>query len=136
MSTAQFTRYALVRHQETRFERRFVPEIARGAKCLVRMERNQTILDPPEPGSAGAQAASGRATERKLMTFTFDKSYWSAGSREDSDYCSQQTLYDDLGKELLDHGFAGFNACIVACMSYAYLFASRRTHHGFRWTDW
>ncbi|EKM59534.1 uncharacterized protein PHACADRAFT_137422 [Phanerochaete carnosa HHB-10118-sp] len=89
-------------------------EIARGAKCLVRMEGNQTILDPPESGSAGAQAASGRATERKLMNFTFDKSYWSAGSRDDPDYCSQQTLYDDLGKELLDHGFAGFNACIVA----------------------
>ena len=90
-------------------------EIARGAKCLVRMEGNQTILEPPEPGSAGAQAASGRATERKAMNFTFDKSYWSAGPRDEPGYCSQQTLYDDLGKELLDHGFAGFNACILAC---------------------
>ncbi|KAH9894077.1 kinesin-domain-containing protein [Cubamyces lactineus] len=89
-------------------------EIARGAKCLVRMEGNQTILEAPEPGSAGAQAASGRATERKTMTFTFDKSYWSAGPRDDPKYCSQQTLYDDLGKELLDHSFAGFNACILA----------------------
>ncbi|KAL7281993.1 hypothetical protein ACG7TL_003460 [Trametes sanguinea] len=78
------------------------------------MEGNQTILDPPEAGSAGAQAASGRATERKTMTFTFDKSYWSAGPRDDPKYCSQQTLYDDLGKELLDHSFAGFNACILA----------------------
>lgn len=90
-------------------------EIARGAKCLVRMEGNQTILDPPEPGSQGAQAASGRATERKTMNFTFDKSYWSAGPRDEPGYCSQETLYDDLGKELLDHGFAGFNACILAC---------------------
>lgn len=111
MQTAQFTRCvaslpafstsgSLPRHTE----------IARGAKCLVRMEGNQTILDPPEAG--GAQA---RATERKLMTFTFDKSYWSAGARDEPNYCSQQTLYDDLGKELLDHGFAGFNACILAC---------------------
>ncbi|RPD62104.1 kinesin-domain-containing protein [Lentinus tigrinus ALCF2SS1-7] len=89
-------------------------EIQRGAKCLVRMEGNQTILEPPEPGSAGAQATSGRATERKPMNFTFDKSYWSAGPRDEPGYCSQQTLYDDLGKELLDHGFAGFNACILA----------------------
>ncbi|KAI0922064.1 hypothetical protein AcV5_000508 [Taiwanofungus camphoratus] len=89
-------------------------EIARGAKCLVRMEGNQTILEPPDPGSAGAQASSGRAAERKAMNFTFDKSYWSAGSRDEPNYCSQQTLYDDLGKELLDHGFAGFNACILA----------------------
>lgn len=51
------------------------------------------------------------------MSFSFDKSYWSAGSRDDPLYCSQQTLYDDLGKELLDHGFAGFNACILACQS-------------------
>ena len=90
-------------------------EVARGAKCLVRMEGNQTILEAPEPGSAGAQAASGRASERKMMNFTFDKSYWSAGPRDEPGYCSQQTLYDDLGKELLDHGFAGFNACILAC---------------------
>ncbi|KAI0092485.1 kinesin-domain-containing protein [Irpex rosettiformis] len=89
-------------------------EIARGAKCLVRMEGNQTILDPPEAGSQGAQAASGRTSEKKTMNFTFDKSYWSAGPRDEPGYCSQQTLYDDLGKELLDHGFAGFNACILA----------------------
>ncbi|KAI0346933.1 kinesin-domain-containing protein [Trametopsis cervina] len=89
-------------------------EIARGARSLVRMEGNQTILDPPEPGSSGAQAASGRTTEKKTMNFTFDKSYWSAGPRDEPGYCSQQTLYDDLGKELLDHGFAGFNACILA----------------------
>lgn len=51
------------------------------------------------------------------MAFSFDKSYWSAGPRDEPGYCSQQTLFDDLGKELLDHGFSGFNACIVACES-------------------
>ena len=74
------------------------------------MEGNQTFLDPPDE-----KDASGRATERKMMTFAFDKSYWSAGSRDDPNYCSQQTLYDDLGQELLEHGFAGFNACILTC---------------------
>ena len=72
------------------------------------------MIDPPEAGSA---QDSKRATERKTMTFSFDKSYWSAGSRDEPGYCSQQTLYSDLGKELLDHGFAGFNACILACES-------------------
>lgn len=100
------------------------------------MDGNQTILEPPEAGSAGAQAASGRASERKTMTFTFDKSYWSAGPRDEPGYCSQQTLYDDLGKELLDHGFAGFNACILACesmklTSYLRLYADIQA----RWTD-
>ena len=81
------------------------------------MEGNQTFLDPPEAGSAQAQASSGRATEKKTMSFGFDKSYWSAGDRDEPRYCSQQTLYNDLGKELLDHGFSGFNACILACAS-------------------
>jgi len=86
-------------------------ELARGAKPLIRMSGNQTFIDPPEAGSAHD---SKRATERKTMTFSFDKSYWSAGPRDEPGYCSQQTLYDDLGKELLDHGFSGFNACILA----------------------
>lgn len=76
------------------------------------MQGNQTILDPPDtPGQD-----KGRATERKSHVFTFDKSYWSAGPRDDPQYCSQETLYKDLGVELLEHGFSGFNACIVACM--------------------
>lgn len=87
-------------------------EIARGAKGLIRMQGNQTFLDPPD-----ITDNSGRATERKTMAFSFDKSYWSAGPRDEPQYCSQQTLYDDLGKELLEHGFAGFNACILTCMS-------------------
>ncbi|KAK7471223.1 hypothetical protein VKT23_002632 [Stygiomarasmius scandens] len=86
-------------------------ELARGAKPLIRMQGNQTFLDPPE---AGSSQDAKRATERKTMAFSFDKSYWSAGPRDEPGYCSQQTLYDDLGKELLDHGFAGFNACILA----------------------
>jgi hypothetical protein len=43
-----------------------------------------------------------------------DKSYWSAGSVDDPDYASQQTLYEDVGEELLDHSFAGYNCCIFA----------------------
>lgn len=89
-------------------------ELARGARPLIRMQGNQTLLDPPEAGSQQEKASSGRATERKTMAFSFDKSYWSAGPRDEPGYCSQQTLFDDLGKELLDHGFAGFNACILA----------------------
>lgn len=82
------------------------------------MVGNQTIIEPPEDTQSGK---AGRAIERKPMTFTFDKSYWSAGDRNDPDYCSQHTLYEDLGKELLDHAFNGFNACILACESHATL---------------
>ncbi|KAH8797988.1 kinesin-like protein [Flagelloscypha sp. PMI_526] len=86
-------------------------ELARGAKPLIRMEGNMTMLDPPEEGS---KQDVKRATERKTMSFSFDKSYWSAGPRDEPRYASQQTLYEDLGEELLDHSFSGFNACILA----------------------
>ncbi|ORY20865.1 P-loop containing nucleoside triphosphate hydrolase protein [Naematelia encephala] len=84
-------------------------ELARGAKGLIRMEGQQTILQPPE-----IVAGSSRATEKRTMTFSFDKSYWSAGPRDEPNYASQQTLYEDLGVELLDHSFEGFNTCIFA----------------------
>ncbi|WOO79310.1 Kinesin-like protein [Vanrija pseudolonga] len=66
-------------------------ELARGAKGLIRMEGHRTILEPPD-----------------------HPSYWSAGSRDDDNYASQKTLYDDLGVDLLDHSFEGFNTCIFA----------------------
>lgn len=41
-------------------------------------------------------------------------SYWSAGSKDDPDYASQEMVYADLGSKLLDHSFEGFNTCIFA----------------------
>ncbi|RXK41996.1 kinesin [Tremella mesenterica] len=73
------------------------------------MEDNQTILEPPE-----ITVTSSRAVEKKPQVFSFDKSYWSAGPRDEPQYASQQTLYEDLGVELLDHSFEGFNTCIFA----------------------
>lgn len=81
---------------------------------LIHMEGDQTLLEPPPETSTPGDR--GRASEKRTHAFTFDKSYWSAGDRDEPRYCSQQTLFDDLGIELLDHGFAGFNACILACM--------------------
>ena len=86
------------------------------------MVNNQTILSPPSAEElaatgAGGKDGGGRASEKKPQVFTFDKSYWSAGPRDEPGYCSQQTLYEDLGSELLDHAFSGFNACILACGS-------------------
>ncbi|KAM0745754.1 kinesin-like protein [Meredithblackwellia eburnea MCA 4105] len=71
------------------------------------MEGNNTFLDPPAE-------ATGRATERETKSFAFDKSYWSACPKDEPGYASQETLYNDLGKDLLDHSFEGFNTCIFA----------------------
>lgn len=88
-------------------------ELTRGAKNLIQMSNNQTILDAPEI----APGTMSRSIEKTAKTFTFDKSYWSAGPRDDPAYASQQTLYDDLGKELLEHSFQGFNCCIFGWYS-------------------
>ncbi|GAA6029561.1 hypothetical protein JCM8097_000938 [Rhodosporidiobolus ruineniae] len=85
-------------------------ELARGAKGLVRMEGNNTYLDPPEANNV----TSGRMTEKETKSFAFDKSYWSACPKSDPSYASQQTLFDDLGRDLLDHAFEGFNCTIFA----------------------
>ncbi|SCV70600.1 BQ2448_3362 [Microbotryum intermedium] len=84
-------------------------ELARGAKPLVRMEGNNTYLDPPE-----ATSGTSRSADKETKSFAFDKSYWSAGPKDEPGYASQQTLYEDLGRDLLDHSFQGFNTCIFA----------------------
>ncbi|KIM22681.1 hypothetical protein M408DRAFT_28520, partial [Serendipita vermifera MAFF 305830] len=91
-------------------------ELARDAKGLIKVVGNQTILSPPsaeELAATGKAAApsggskDARTTEKKPQNFTFEKSYWSAGPRDEPGYCSQQTLDEDLGSELLDHAFNG-----------------------------
>ncbi|KAG1122102.1 hypothetical protein G6F42_011795 [Rhizopus arrhizus] len=76
-------------------------EKARGAPCLIRMEGNKTIISKP-PGSTEDPKA-----------FTFDQSYWSA-DKDDDEYADQERVYNDLGRELLDHAFNGYNCCIFA----------------------
>ena len=63
------------------------------------MEGNITYIDPPElSGSVTSPNLSKAASDRETKAFTFDHSYWSAGPKDDPNYASQQTLYEDLGK--------------------------------------
>ncbi|ORX91101.1 kinesin-domain-containing protein [Basidiobolus meristosporus CBS 931.73] len=63
------------------------------------MKDNQTIITKPD--------------DQTTKSFAFDKSYWSA-NKEDDNYASQRVLYNDLGEELLNHAFEGYNTCIFA----------------------
>jgi kinesin family protein 1 len=70
------------------------------------MSGNQTILTkPPEQRNA---------KDEEVKAFTFDKSYWSA-DKNDPEFADQATVYNDLGEDLLDHAFDGYNCCIFAC---------------------
>jgi kinesin family protein 1 len=70
------------------------------------MEGNQTIITrPPNPADPHAKP--------DVKTFAYDYSYWSFDPSAPN-YASQQVVYNDLGRELLDHAFAGYNTCIFA----------------------
>ncbi|KAL1978355.1 hypothetical protein VTN31DRAFT_1214 [Thermomyces dupontii] len=87
-------------------------ELDRGAKCIVRMEGNQTILTPP-PGAEEKARKSGKAIMDGPKTFAFDRSYWSF-DKNAPNYARQEDLFQDLGVPLLDNAFKGYNNCIFA----------------------
>jgi kinesin family protein 1 len=64
------------------------------------MDGNQTLITKP--------------STNEVKSFTFDKSYWSA-NKDDDHFANQELVYQDLGRELLDHAFDGYNCCIFAC---------------------
>ncbi|CAG8980271.1 hypothetical protein HYALB_00013468 [Hymenoscyphus albidus] len=86
-------------------------EIDRGAKCIVQMKGNQTVLVSPHEADPKAGAKANKDAGPK--TFAFDKSYWSF-NRADENYAGQENLHEDLGKPLLDNAFQGYNNCIFA----------------------
>ncbi|KAF9174366.1 kinesin-like protein Klp8 [Mortierella sp. AD011] len=63
------------------------------------MDGNMTSIRKPEEGTT--------------KSFSFDHSYWSF-DKNDPNYAGQQRIYEDLGVELLNHSFNGYNTCIVA----------------------
>lgn len=84
-------------------------EIDRGAKCIVEMKDNQTVLTPPPDAAHGGKGQKDSGPK----AFAFDRSYWSF-DKSDPTYAGQENLHDDLGKPLLDNAFQGYNNCIFA----------------------
>ncbi|RKP07746.1 hypothetical protein THASP1DRAFT_5696, partial [Thamnocephalis sphaerospora] len=70
------------------------------------MEGNQTIITrPPNPAEPNAKP--------DVKAFAYDHSYWSFDPSAPN-YATQEIVYNDLGRELLDHAFEGYNTCIFA----------------------
>ncbi|XP_041071216.1 kinesin-like protein KIF16B isoform X2 [Carcharodon carcharias] len=79
------------------------------AKYIIHMDGNKTTitnLKIPE----GNSGDSGR---ERLKTFTYDYSYWSADYRSPK-FVSQERVFKDLGTDVLEAAFEGYNACIFA----------------------
>ncbi|CAG4951591.1 unnamed protein product [Colias eurytheme] len=79
-------------------------EIARECKCIIEMSGNTTVIVNPKvpPGS-----------KESAKSFNFDFSYWSHNP-SDADFSSQIMVYKDIGEEMLQHAFDGYNICIFA----------------------
>ncbi|XP_069545105.1 kinesin-like protein KIF1B isoform X4 [Brachyistius frenatus] len=77
-------------------------EMGKDSKCIIQMQGNTTtILNPKAP-------------KEPAKTFSFDYSYWSHTTPEDPSFASQNLVFNDIGKEMLQHAFEGYNVCIFA----------------------
>ncbi|KAK3104520.1 hypothetical protein FSP39_003955, partial [Pinctada imbricata] len=52
--------------------------------------------------------------ENQIKSYNFDYSYWSHTNPNDPKFASQKQVYNDIGVEMLDHTFEGYNVCIFA----------------------
>ncbi len=76
----------------------------RGASNLIEFkDGNQLVLQPPSEGDSRENA---KATKKKAMPFSFDRAY--------DENTEQDTLFQYIGVELLEHAFNGFNTCVFA----------------------
>ncbi|KAK9411114.1 kinesin-like KIF16B [Crotalus adamanteus] len=79
------------------------------AKFIISMEKNQTKitnLKIPEGGT-------GDLGRERTKIFTYDFSYFSADP-ERPNYASQEMVFNNLGIDVLQSAFEGYNACIFA----------------------
>ncbi|XP_053985914.1 kinesin-like protein Klp98A isoform X3 [Hylaeus volcanicus] len=83
-------------------------ELAMNAKMIVQMDGKKTrIFNTKTPGSC-------REIDReKYKDFTFDHSYWSYDPNDDN-YASQEEVFFDLGTDVIESAFEGYNACVFA----------------------
>ncbi|XP_015110985.1 kinesin-like protein unc-104 isoform X4 [Diachasma alloeum] len=79
-------------------------EICREAQCIIEMAGNTTsIINPKAPPG----------TKEAIKSFNYDYSYHSMDA-DDPNYSSQIMVYKDIGEEMLQHAFEGYNVCIFA----------------------
>ncbi len=87
-------------------------EVDLKSKLVIQMEGNRTVITNPENGKAN--------------DFTFDFSYWSHDrfvddehgvlrkDSPDSRYASQQDVFNDVGVDILNNAFNGYNCSLFA----------------------
>ncbi|KAL6433755.1 hypothetical protein ACFW04_005780 [Cataglyphis niger] len=83
-------------------------EVAMNEKLIVQMDGKRTrIFNTKTPDSCRD------IDRRKYKDFTFDHSYWSFDPN-DENYASQEKVFYDLGTDVIESAFEGYNACVFA----------------------
>ncbi|XP_054726515.1 kinesin-like protein Klp98A [Anastrepha obliqua] len=82
-------------------------EIDMDAQLIMQMEGKKTRLLKPKLQSI---RDVGRDNHHD---FTFDYSYWSF-DEHDSHFATQEEVYKDLGTDVIDCAYEGYNACVFA----------------------
>lgn len=81
-------------------------ELDMDAKLIIQMKGKMTgILN---------SKANARDESIRYKEFTFDHSYWSHDDEDSGAFASQEQVYQDLGTEVVDCAFEGYNACVFA----------------------
>ncbi|XP_074661847.1 kinesin-like protein unc-104 [Tubulanus polymorphus] len=81
-------------------------EMARECEGIISMSGGKTTtITNPKAGPKDAQ---------RNHSFNFDHSYMSQTDSSDPEFVSQRQVYEDIGLEMLEHAFEGYNVCIFA----------------------
>ncbi|CAK1547494.1 unnamed protein product [Leptosia nina] len=78
------------------------------AKLIVQMDGKKTRLLTVKNSKE-----QNDGNREKYKDFTFDHSYWSYDSG-DSNFATQEQVFSDLGLDVIDSAFEGYNACVFA----------------------
>ena len=92
--------------------------------CAIEMSSNQIILHHPSAAavtqsnnaSQKAPTNTTKSTRKSLHVpkfFAFDQCFWSYDAA-DEHYCNQDDVYRQVGRDILENAFQGYNACMFA----------------------
>ncbi|CAF5217915.1 unnamed protein product, partial [Rotaria magnacalcarata] len=78
-------------------------ERARQAKCIISMDQHEQTTFVRNP------------IDDTMKHYKYDYSYWSCDENVNNQkFAIQKQVYQDLGIEMLEHAFEGYNVCIFA----------------------
>ena len=112
---------------------KFCRENNLNSKLVVKVTGNQVNLDAPPPSSSATPSLSGNSKSEKTREtntsltspsssnvghgiphkFAYDFSYWSH-DRKDAHFAGQDQVFKDLGLDVVENAFNGYNVCVFA----------------------